>query len=63
MSDSYNCPSCGTPIIEHLGLYGTCAALQALKQAVKETLEDNCHLADGENCTLIKLKKAFEKLP
>ena len=28
-----------------------------LTQGIKEALEDNRHLADGENCTLIKLKK------
>ena len=40
----------------------TCAALadenQTLKQAIRETLEENAHLADGEVCTLIKLKRA-----
>ena len=29
-----------------------------LKKAIRETLDDNLHLADGENCTLIKLKRA-----
>lgn len=29
-----------------------------LKKAIRETLADNPHLADGENCTLIKLKRA-----
>jgi hypothetical protein len=28
-----------------------------LKKAIRETLADNLHLADGENCTLIKLKR------
>ena len=40
----------------------TCAALadenQTLKQAIRETLDENLHLADGEVCTLIKLKRA-----
>jgi hypothetical protein len=30
-----------------------------LKMAIHETLEENLHLADGEDCTLIKLKKAL----
>lgn len=29
-----------------------------LKKSIRETLDDNLHLADGENCTLIKLKRA-----
>jgi hypothetical protein len=33
----------------------------ALKNAVDETLEENCHLADGDNCTLKKLKDAYAK--
>ena len=28
----------------------------AYETAIRETLEDNAHLADGDNCTLIKLK-------
>lgn len=30
-----------------------------LELAIRETLQDNLHLADGENCTLIKLKRAI----
>ena len=30
-----------------------------LKKAILETLAENGHLADGENCTLIKLKRAL----
>lgn len=29
------------------------------KNAILECLEENCHLADGEDCTLIGLKKAL----
>lgn len=29
-----------------------------LYEAAHETLDENGHLADGENCTLFKLKKA-----
>jgi len=31
--------------------------LSELIQGIHETLIDNLHLADGDNCTLIKLKK------
>lgn len=31
-----------------------------LENAIRETLEDNLDLADGDNCTLIKLKRAIE---
>jgi hypothetical protein len=30
-----------------------------LRSAIEETLKDNAHLADGESCTLIKLKRAM----
>jgi hypothetical protein len=30
-----------------------------MRSAIEETLRDNAHLADGENCTLIKLKRAM----
>ena len=32
---------------------------EKLETAIRETIEDNLHLADGENCTLIKLKRAI----
>jgi hypothetical protein len=31
-----------------------------LEAAIIETLEENTHLADGDICTLIKLKRALE---
>ena len=31
-----------------------------LRKAIIETLEENGHLADGDDCTLIKLKQALE---
>lgn len=34
--------------------------LQELDKAIRETLEENLHLADGEVCTLIKLKRAIK---
>ena len=33
-----------------------------LRHAIKQTLEENAHLADGENCTLIVLKRALRKV-
>ena len=34
----------------------------ALKAAIRKTIKENQHLADGEACTLIHLKKALEKV-
>jgi hypothetical protein len=43
-----------------------CDALQKradiLEQAARETLETCGHLADGENCTLIVLKRAVREI-
>jgi hypothetical protein len=36
-------------------------AFQELKGAVAETLAENRHLADGDQCTLKKLKDAYAK--
>ena len=36
-------------------------AYQELKTAVADTLDENCHLADGDQCTLKKLKDAYAK--
>jgi hypothetical protein len=33
--------------------------IERLESAIRETIEDNLHLADGENCTLINLKRAI----
>lgn len=33
-----------------------------LRQAIRKTLNENGHLADGENCTLIVLKQALRKV-
>lgn len=33
--------------------------IKHLENSVRKTLDDNRHLADGENCTLIELKKAL----
>jgi hypothetical protein len=49
-------------ITESLAL---CTALERelaeLREAVAQTLRENAHLADGENCTLIRLKRALAK--
>lgn len=33
--------------------------IDCFESAIRETIEDNLHLADGEDCTLIKLKRAI----
>ena len=33
--------------------------IERLNEAIRLTLEENCHLADGENCTLLRLKRAY----
>lgn len=35
--------------------------LESMDKAIRETLEDNRHLADGEDCTLIRLKRAIDQ--
>lgn len=32
---------------------------EKLRTAIKKTLDENGHLADGDNCTLIELKRAI----
>ena len=36
------------------------AEIDRLKQAIRTTLDNNRHLADGEDCTLIDLKRAMK---
>lgn len=45
----------GTESYERARLLGE---IDRLRAAIKQTLDDNGHLADGENCTLIVLKRA-----
>jgi len=45
--------------IEHAALMKAADRIDELDKAISETLEDNLDLADGDNCTLIKLKKAM----
>ena len=35
--------------------------IDRLRAAIQQTLDENGHLADGDNCTLILLKLAMEK--
>ena len=35
------------------------AEIARLRSAIKNTIESNLHLADGDNCTLIELKRAI----
>ena len=46
------------------GVINICAQLleqrDSLRSAILLTLQENSHLADGEDCTLIRLKKAVD---
>jgi hypothetical protein len=35
------------------------AEIARLRSAIKKTIESNLHLADGDTCTLIELKRAI----
>jgi hypothetical protein len=49
-------------IAESLALCSTLEReIAELREAVAQTLRENAHLADGENCTLIRLKRALAK--
>ena len=37
----------------------TIAEVELLRAAIVQTLNENAHLADGDNCTLIALKRAL----
>ena len=45
--------------IEPNSWLGMSLRIEELETAIRETLDENGHLADGENCTLIKLKKVM----
>lgn len=34
--------------------------IERLRAAIRKTLDENGHLADGDNCTLAELKKVIE---
>lgn len=42
-------------------LRGALNEIGRLRGAIEQTLNENGHLADGENCTLIVLKRALRK--
>lgn len=33
--------------------------IERLNEAIRLTLQENAHLADGDNCTLLRLKRAY----
>jgi hypothetical protein len=39
------------------------AQVKQLKSAIRKTISQNRHLADGDNCTLIELKKVLKERP
>ena len=43
----------------HRLLHEAADEIERLQTAITETLTEQAHLADGENCTLIKLKRAM----
>lgn len=45
----------------HAELIQTQCKLLDVKQAIIATLEENRHLADGDNCTLAKLKSVVQE--
>lgn len=40
-------------------LLDAAARLESLDRAIRETLQEHRHLADGEDCTLIRLKRVI----
>jgi hypothetical protein len=53
----------GDRLAECMGCnYNAVDEIERLTTAIRETLADNGHLADGEDCTLIKLKRALERI-
>ena len=52
---------CGESILATVAaLYETRTECTRLRAAIQQTLDENGHLADGENCTLIVLKRALK---
>lgn len=43
----------------HVLCWDAAEEIGRLRNAIKETLDENGHLADGDDCTLIKLKMAI----
>ena len=38
-----------------------CRRIEVLETAIRKTLADNSHLADGDDCTLIDIKRVIEE--
>lgn len=60
-SGNYRISAYASERIETLALHldNVQSECEKLETAIRETIEDNLHLADGEICTLIKLKRAI----
>lgn len=60
-SGNYRTSAYASERIETLALHldNVQSECEKLETAIRETIEDNLHLADGEICTLIKLKRAI----
>lgn len=54
----YNLGKCGLHYIAHK-MREIETESSRLRQAIESILDENRHLADGENCTLINLKRAL----
>lgn len=63
ITESATCKSCGKPYAEHLGLTGTCAALQRHAEAMRRVWDAyDCHTDDSEPMDRRWCEKAgFEK--
>lgn len=51
------------PFVTGKAIEAICDLVEKLDQAILQTIQENLHLADGENCTLINLKKAIHHQP
>lgn len=47
------------PAVIGVAIDATIAEVERLRAAITQTLNENGHLADGDNCTLIALKRAL----
>ncbi len=45
----------------HTLCWGAAREISRLRAAIKQTLDENGHLADGDNCTLIVLKNVIDE--
>lgn len=54
-----NSDSCESSVVLKLRCWDAAEEISRLRDAIRKTLEENSHLADGENCTLIRLNRAL----